>query len=106
MSALSRRAALGTAAASLFAGRALGGNRLTAQFRSSGDSMTLAEFRALNGADAVPQLLGHLNCGSMTNCHKRMREEHGIWIPELVPVFEELDALADAGSPDRNPDAS
>ena len=24
-------------------------------------------------------------------CHDEMRENHGIWIPELVPVFEQLD---------------
>jgi hypothetical protein len=25
-------------------------------------------------------------------CHTRIREETGIWIPELVPVFQHLDA--------------
>lgn len=40
----------------------------------------------------VESLLGQFNGGSFMECHQRIRDQHGIWIPELVPVFQRLDA--------------
>lgn len=40
----------------------------------------------------VESLLSQFNGGSFMECHQRIRDQHGIWIPELVPVFQRLDA--------------
>ncbi|MEA3278140.1 MAG: hypothetical protein U9Q81_23205 [Pseudomonadota bacterium] len=32
------------------------------------------------------------DCRSFSECHIRVRQETGLWIEELVPVFEKLDA--------------
>lgn len=40
----------------------------------------------------VESLLGQFNGGSFMKCHQAIREQYGIWIPELVPVFQRLDA--------------
>ena len=94
MGKMSRREAMGSVAASLVAGSALA-NGPTPEFRTGGaTSMTLEEFQSLNGPGSVAQLFGHMQCASLSKCHETMREEHGIWIPELVPVFQQLDAMS------------
>lgn len=40
----------------------------------------------------VESLLGQFNGGSFMKCHQLIREQYGVWIPELVPVFQRLDA--------------
>jgi hypothetical protein len=40
----------------------------------------------------VESLLGQFNGGSFMECHQKIREQYGVWIPELVPVFQRLDA--------------
>lgn len=62
-------------------------------FKTNGArAMTLEEFRALNGPGSVARLMGEMNCDVMGMCHKRIEEEQGVWIPELVPIFKEIDA--------------
>ena len=56
------------------------------------ESMTLEEFRTLNGEGSVARLIGSMDCDLLAMCHKRMKAEEGIWIPELVPLFNEIDA--------------
>ncbi|MEX1361816.1 MAG: hypothetical protein AB1Z98_01730 [Nannocystaceae bacterium] len=47
-------------------------------------------WRALKETKAGTQLLK--NCPTFTECHINVREETGLWIEELVPVFRKLDA--------------
>ena len=95
MGKMSRREAIGSVAASLVAGSALTSGPMHG-FRTTGaTSMTLEDFQALNGPGSVAQLFSHMKCTSLSKCHETMREEHGIWIPELVPVFQQLDAMSE-----------
>ena len=57
-----------------------------------GEPMSLREFQALNGPGAVSRLMGQMECETLSGCHRDMKKKHGIWIPELVPFFEEIDA--------------
>lgn len=90
---MTRRKAMGSVAASLLAGGALAS--ASGQTPRAGDvqEMTLEEFKALEGPEAAVGLFAGMGRGSFTRCHKRMRVEQGIWIPELVPVFAKLDAM-------------
>lgn len=54
--------------------------------------MTLDDFLAMD-MPGEKDLTERLDCQTFTKCHDKMRAQHGIWIPELVPVFEKLDAL-------------
>ncbi|MFP6675434.1 MAG: hypothetical protein VB878_10200 [Pirellulaceae bacterium] len=56
-------------------------------------SMTLQEFREMNMPVAVDDLFNQIEGHTFMMCHEEMRKKHGIWIPELVPVFEKLDAV-------------
>ncbi|MHC5012454.1 MAG: hypothetical protein ACYTG6_16175, partial [Planctomycetota bacterium] len=72
---------LGSAAASVVAGIGLawgGGGR-----RGPVREMTLAEFNALEGPD-IDRVLSKVDCTSLSCCHEKVRDEMGIWIPELV----------------------
>ena len=95
MGEMSRRKAIGSAAAALMASTARGSEPAPGLRTGGASSMTLADFRALNGSGSLPELFSHLKCGSFSRCHEEMREVHGVWIPELVPVFEQLDAMAE-----------
>ena len=55
--------------------------------------MTIAEFQKsdIMGGD-INALLGKFNGGSFMRCHTALYESTGIWIEELVPVFQKLDA--------------
>lgn len=55
--------------------------------------MSLAEFQKSDflGGD-ITKLLGSFNGGSFMWCHSKIFESTGIWIEELVPVFQKLDA--------------
>lgn len=54
--------------------------------------MSLEEFQATKDTPAVEALISQLNGGSFMQCHTAFFAETGIWIPELVPVFQKLDA--------------
>lgn len=60
--------------------------------------MTLQEFQQMNGPIGAEDLFRQIDGHTFAKCHKVMREKHGIWIPELVPVFEKLDAMQASGS--------
>ena len=98
MREISRRRAIRTVAASLLAGTAVSSLRGHSLRTGGASAMTLKEFQSLNGVGSVAQLFSHLKCGTFTKCHEEMRKEHGVWIPELVPVFKKLDALAAHGT--------
>jgi hypothetical protein len=53
--------------------------------------MSLEEFLAHDKAPQV-KVGAHFNAGSFMDCHCRVFAETGIWIEELVPVFQRLDA--------------
>ena len=109
---ISRRKAIRTVAASLAATASTAALGAKAQGQVAGEApfavkpapdgkaapvMTLEEFQTLNGTGSVARLFGKLKCGSFTKCHKAMRRDHGIWIPELVPVFAKLDTMVKKG---------
>jgi hypothetical protein len=106
MKELSRRKMLGSAAASVAVGIGLVKSGALAETaiaaatstRAGGGTrpplrtMTLDEFNALEQPE-VDRVLSMLDCQTFSCCHEKVREETGIWIPELVPVFGKLDAL-------------
>ena len=55
--------------------------------------LTAADFRSMKISELSEHLFSHMDCSNFSNCHKKMREEHGVWIPELVPVFKMMDSL-------------
>jgi hypothetical protein len=56
-------------------------------------NLTLDEFRATPQPDVWEALLGKVQGGIFMDCHKAVREATGIWVEELVPVFQKYDAL-------------
>lgn len=54
--------------------------------------MTLSEFKASTGPHGADQLLHLFNGGAFSECHQAVFAQTGIWIDELVPVFQKLDA--------------
>ena len=54
--------------------------------------VSLAEFKAMKTEHGVDALLSHFNGGSFMECHQKIFAATGIWIEELVPVFQRLDA--------------
>lgn len=101
MAKISRRTAFGSVAASALVG--LGSSRAEAEkpqrkpkARKSErpvKPMTLEEFKQMDTSIAVEDLFRHGEGHTFMMCHKDMREKHGIWIPELVPIFEKMDAM-------------
>jgi hypothetical protein len=55
--------------------------------------MTLADFVEKAGSDTVRQLFREVNAGTYSACHCNFYEQTGIWIPELVPIFQKMDAM-------------
>ena len=55
--------------------------------------LTLKQFKSREVPDEVDTLLSMFNGGSFMECHQAIREATGIWIPELVPVFQKLDSM-------------
>jgi len=53
--------------------------------------LTLQEFVAEDKPPAV-KVGRHFNGGAFMDCHCRIFAETGIWVEELVPVFQKLDA--------------
>jgi hypothetical protein len=56
--------------------------------------LSLKEFLGQAGGEDVNKLMGRFNGGTYMACHVAFYEATGIWIPELVPVFQKMDALA------------
>lgn len=54
--------------------------------------LSLEEFKATKDTPAVEAIIRSLNGGSFMQCHRMIFDATGIWIPELVPVFQKLDA--------------
>lgn len=61
--------------------------------------LSLEEFKAVPAPEAWQALRafkgGALlrDCPTFSDCHVRVREETGLWIEELAPVFQKLDAV-------------
>jgi len=62
------------------------------EFNGKVRRLSLDEFKAEQGPQGFEELLGRINGGSFMECHKLVARETGIWIDELVPVFQKLDA--------------
>lgn len=54
--------------------------------------VTIKAFLAREESPEVRDLMGTFNSGSFMCCHTQIFAETGIWIEELVPVFQKLDA--------------
>lgn len=54
--------------------------------------VSLSEFREMKDTPSIEKIIGALNGGSFMQCHTAFYAATGIWIPELVPVFQKLDA--------------
>ncbi len=54
--------------------------------------MSLAEFSKRKPTVDLGKALARLNGGTFMQCHKLIAAETGIWIEDLVPVFQKLDA--------------
>jgi len=54
--------------------------------------LSLEEFQSEHTLAAVKSLVGQINGGSFMECHQKIFAATGIWIDELVPVFQKLDA--------------
>ena len=73
---------------------------MSAEKRIEKRNLSLEEFKttpspeawvALQKLDpAVIDLLGQ--CKSFSDCHTKVREKTGLWIEDLAPVFQKLDA--------------
>lgn len=59
--------------------------------------LSLKEFMETAGDKDVNSLFGRFNGGTYMACHVAFYEATGIWIPELVPVFQKMDAMAALG---------
>ena len=101
MSQVSRRKILGASlgsTAALVAGKSAAASKSHNQpvtFKTTGaESMSLEEFRTLNGPGSVARLIGEMDCDLLASCHKDMKKNGGVWIPELVPVFQKIDQQA------------
>ena len=102
MSELSRRGAIGAVAAAAAAmtmapQQAQSQEQARRQRRGQGDppevrAMSLDEFKAMQVDQGIQAIMGKMNGGTFMYCHCRVAEEAGIWIDELVPVFQKLDA--------------
>ena len=56
------------------------------------NKMTLKDFVAYEPEREVAELAARFNAGSFMECHTAVFAQTGIWIEELVPVFQKLDA--------------
>lgn len=55
--------------------------------------LSLQEFMREPLPGEIHKLLSHFNGGSFMDCHRLVYESTGIWVEELVPVFERFDAM-------------
>lgn len=54
--------------------------------------MSIKAFLAREDSPEVRALVGSFNGGAFMSCHTQIFAETGIWIEELVPIFQKLDA--------------
>ena len=54
--------------------------------------ITLNEFKEMKQSAAVEKIASSLTAGRFMECHTQFYAATGMWIPELVPVFQKLDA--------------
>lgn len=54
--------------------------------------LSVHQFLARKEAPDVAALVGKFNGGAFMCCHTHLFAQAGIWIEELVPVFQKLDA--------------
>jgi hypothetical protein len=59
---------------------------------SKARKITIKDFLAREDSAEVRALANSFNGGSFMCCHTQIFAETGIWIEELVPVFQKLDA--------------
>lgn len=57
-------------------------------------NVSLDQFREMPEPEAWARYLGKISSGTFTECHMRVQRETGIWIEDLVPVFQKLDAIS------------
>ena len=60
--------------------------------------LTIKDFLARDESSDVQKLVGTFNGGAFMCCHTHIFAETGIWIEELVPVFQKLDAQLSANA--------
>jgi len=60
---------------------------------ADGRKITLDEFMEMPLAGGIHKLLEHFNGGSFMECHLKVFESTGVWVDELVPVFQRFDAM-------------
>jgi hypothetical protein len=56
-------------------------------------NLTLDEFRLFPQPQVRGAVLGRVQGGVFMDCHRAVRAATGIWVEELVPVFQKYDAL-------------
>lgn len=61
--------------------------------RKNARELTLEEFLKTEDDVAVQKLMSRFNGGTYMSCHVAFYEATGIWIPELVPIFQKMDAM-------------
>jgi hypothetical protein len=71
-------------------------NTPTAHLKKA-NKLTLDEFMKSAGGKEINEVFSRVRTGSFSACHCLFFEATGIWIPELVPVFQKLDAMAVMG---------
>jgi hypothetical protein len=57
------------------------------------ERLTLEDFKSHRLPAELAKALDTFNGGSFMECHTAIFEATGIWIEELVPVFQRLDAM-------------
>jgi hypothetical protein len=55
--------------------------------------LSLHEFKEMEVPGGIGNLISQFNGGTFMDCHRQVFEATGIWVEELVPVFERLDAM-------------
>ena len=65
----------------------------TPMSRMPAQKMTIAEFLSKAGDKQLNDIFSRVRTGTFSGCHVAFFEATGIWIPELVPVFQKLDAM-------------
>ncbi len=55
--------------------------------------LTLDEFMAHKLPAGADRLISKFNGGSFMECHEKVFAAYGIWVEELVPVFQKFDAM-------------
>lgn len=54
--------------------------------------LSIKEFLERETSSDVQELIGRFNTGAFMQCHCAVFAETGLWVDELVPVFQKMDA--------------